>query len=94
MNYHKGTALGEIARSLNVPVNQVFAAGGHLADLPMLERRHAGLLAAPANALAVVKATVLRQQGFVSERIHGYGVAGRFASLSGRSRKKRQFELK
>ncbi len=75
VNYHKGTALGEIARSLNVPVNQIFAAGDHLNDLPMLERQHAGLLAAPANALAVVKAAVLRQQGYVSERVHGYGVA-------------------
>jgi hydroxymethylpyrimidine pyrophosphatase-like HAD family hydrolase len=73
-DYHKGTALGEIARRLSIGVNHIFAAGDHLNDLPMLERRHAGCLMAPGNALEAVKSAVRRQGGYVSKLPHGHGV--------------------
>ena len=74
-DFNKGTALAEIARQLGVAPEETFAAGDHLNDLPMLLRRHAWLLAAPANAVAAVKEAVRGQNGFVSELSHGHGVA-------------------
>jgi len=73
--YNKGTALAEVTRQLGLDVDQVFAAGDHLNDLPMLSRDLARWLAAPGNAVEAVKQTVRRQQGFVSEHSHGDGVA-------------------
>ena len=73
--YNKGTAMAEIARRLGIAREHVFAAGDHLNDLPMLSSEYAGWLVAPVNAIPVVKETVRRQNGFVSEESHGYGVA-------------------
>jgi HAD superfamily hydrolase (TIGR01484 family) len=72
--YNKGTALSEIARSLGVPRKNVFAVGDHLNDLPMLSTEHAGCIAAPANAIPLVKAQVLQQNGFISRFSQGSGV--------------------
>ena len=73
--YDKGTALAEIARQLGVTAAETFAAGDHLNDLPMLSRQHAHWLAAPGNAIEIVKATVRRQNGHVSALPQGHGVA-------------------
>jgi len=73
--YNKGTAMAEIARRLGIAREQVFAAGDHLNDLPMLSSEYAGWLVAPSNAIPIVKETVLRQNGYVSAYSHGYGVA-------------------
>jgi HAD superfamily hydrolase (TIGR01484 family) len=73
--YSKGTALSEISRRLGVGSDQVLAAGDHLNDLPMLARERARWLVAPSNAVELVKETVRRQDGFVSDEPHGYGVA-------------------
>lgn len=73
--YTKGTALAEIARRLEVDRDAVLAAGDHLNDLPMLSRDHARWLIAPSNAIPPVKEAVRRQEGFVSDAPHGYGVA-------------------
>ncbi len=72
--YNKGTALAELARRLGLEARQVFAIGDHLNDLPMLTRRHARLLAAPANAIGPVKQAVRSEGGYVSRRPHGHGV--------------------
>ena len=74
-DYDKGTALSEIARLHKIRPKHVFAVGDHLNDLPMLELRHAACLAAPANALEVVKQAVQAQNGFVSRLPNGLGVA-------------------
>jgi hypothetical protein len=74
-DFNKGSALGEIARLFNVPPDEIFAAGDHLNDLPMLSQDHARWLVAPANAVDAVKAAVRRQNGYVSRLPHGYGVA-------------------
>ncbi len=72
--FNKGSALGEIARRLGVARAEVFAIGDHLNDLPMLSAQYAGFLAAPSNAVPVVKETVLQAGGYVSLRAHGHGV--------------------
>src|SRR5439155_859874 len=73
--YSKGTALSEIARRLEISPESVLAAGDHLNDLPMLARERARWLVAPSNAVELVKQAVRRQEGFVSDEPHGYGVA-------------------
>jgi HAD superfamily hydrolase (TIGR01484 family) len=73
--YNKGTALAELSRRLGIIPKQVFAAGDHLNDLPMLSTRYARCLAAPSNAVEPVKEVVRQQKGFVSDLSHGNGVA-------------------
>jgi HAD superfamily hydrolase (TIGR01484 family) len=73
--YNKGTALAEIAGKLRITPAETFAAGDHLNDLPMLSRQYAHWLAAPLNAIDIVKTVVLEQNGHVSELAHGHGVA-------------------
>jgi HAD superfamily hydrolase (TIGR01484 family) len=73
--FNKGTALAEIARQLRFTAAETFAAGDHLNDLPMLSRRYAHFLAAPSNAIEMVKATVRQQNGHVGTRSCGHGVA-------------------
>jgi len=85
--YHKGTALAEIAGQLLVTAAETFAAGDHLNDLPMLSRQYARFLAAPGNAIDIVKAAVRQQNGHVSELHCGHGVAeGLRAFLDGVAR--------
>jgi len=73
--YNKGTALAELTRRLGYHRDQVFAAGDHLNDLPMLSSLHARWLATPSNAVDAVKQAVRQQNGFVSQLSHGNGVA-------------------
>jgi HAD superfamily hydrolase (TIGR01484 family) len=73
--YHKGTALAEIARRLKIRPENIFAAGDHWNDLPMLSRAYAHHLAAPDNAIPAVKTLVREQQGYLSRLSHGDGVA-------------------
>jgi hypothetical protein len=73
--YNKGTALAELAQRLGIGAGQVFAAGDHFNDLPMLSRTYARWLAAPQNAIEPVKAAVKNQNGHVSTLSHGSGVA-------------------
>jgi len=73
--YNKGTALAELTRRLGLQVSDVFAAGDHLNDLPMLQQQFARCLAAPSNAVEVVKQQVREHGGYVSDDSHGKGVA-------------------
>jgi HAD superfamily hydrolase (TIGR01484 family) len=74
-DYDKGSALAELTRHLGLSAADVFAAGDHLNDLPMLSRKRAQFLAAPVNAIEVVKKHVRSQDGYVSRLSHGNGVA-------------------
>jgi len=74
-SYNKGTALAEIARRLGIARENIFAAGDHLNDLPMLSGEFAACVAAPDNAIAAVKALVRGQDGYVSHQPSGHGVA-------------------
>jgi HAD superfamily hydrolase (TIGR01484 family) len=79
--FNKGTALAEIARRLDVKPEEIVACGDHLNDLPMLSREFAHWLVAPVNAIAQVKEVVLRQNGIVSEKHCGHGVAHGIADV-------------
>jgi HAD superfamily hydrolase (TIGR01484 family) len=72
--FNKGTAMAEVARHLRIARDQVFAAGDHYNDLPMLSPEYARWIVAPANAIPEVKSEVLRQGGYVSPQSHGRGV--------------------
>jgi hydroxymethylpyrimidine pyrophosphatase-like HAD family hydrolase len=73
--FNKGTALAELARLLAIGPEDIFAAGDHLNDVPMLSRQYAHCLAAPSNAVETVKDAVKKQNGYVSALPHGQGVA-------------------
>lgn len=73
--YHKGTALAEIARRLEIKPEEIIAAGDHMNDLPMLSHEFARWLVAPMNAIDLVKEKVRRQNGYISEKHCGHGVA-------------------
>jgi len=73
--YNKGTALSELTQRHSWSASDVFAAGDHLNDLPMLCSKYAHWLAAPQNAIEPVKEAVARQNGFVSRFAQGEGVA-------------------
>ena len=74
-DFNKGTALGEITRRLGLQPSQVFAIGDWLNDLPMLDKRFAHFLAAPANAIEPVKNALNAAGGYISPLAHGNGVA-------------------
>ncbi len=73
--FNKGTALAELARRLAIGPEDIFAAGDHLNDVPMLSRQYAHCLAAPSNAVETVKDAVRKQDGYVSDLPTGQGVA-------------------
>ena len=73
-DYHKGAALSELARLIDVPRETIFAAGDHHNDVSMLDGAVAGMPACPANAIDEVKAAVRNAGGYVAEREYGAGV--------------------
>jgi len=64
--YHKGACLEAISSGLAVLPPQIFVAGDHLNDLPMLDHRYARHLACPANSVDEVKKKVRSQGGHVA----------------------------
>lgn len=73
-DYHKGAALAELSRLIDVPREETFAAGDHHNDLSMLDGRYAAFPACPANAIPEVKAAVRNAGGYVAESECGGGV--------------------
>ena len=65
-DYSKGTALSELARLTGIDRENIFAAGDHYNDLPMLDGRHARWVACPGNAVAAVKTMVCEAGGYVA----------------------------
>ena len=65
-DYSKGTALAELGRLLQIGPDEIFAAGDHFNDLPMLDGLHAHWVACPANAGAEVKKVVSSAGGYVA----------------------------
>ena len=72
---HKGSALAELARLLDIPRADVLAIGDHHNDIPMLDGSAAAMVACPANAVGEVKNVVLSAGGYVSPFSWGEGVA-------------------
>lgn len=75
IKYDKGTVVAEVGRQLGVSHERIFAAGDHLNDLPMLNGKHAGMMAAPANAIPEVQALIQTTGGFLATEPWGHGVA-------------------
>jgi HAD superfamily hydrolase (TIGR01484 family) len=73
-DYHKGAALSELARLLEIGREHIFAAGDHHNDVSMLDGVFAAMPACPANAIPEVKEAVRRAGGYVAGREHGAGV--------------------
>jgi HAD superfamily hydrolase (TIGR01484 family) len=72
--YSKGTALGELARLVGIEREEIFAAGDHYNDLPMLDGRFAEYTACPANAVEAVKRSVAEAGGYVAQRNCSFGI--------------------
>ena len=73
-DYHKGAALGELARLIDIPRENIFAAGDHHNDISMLDGRFAAMPACPANAIDEVKNAVRTAGGYVAKKEFGAGV--------------------
>jgi len=73
-DYHKGAALAELARLLDVARENIFAAGDHHNDVSMLDGRFAAMPSCPANAIAEVQHAVRNAGGYVAQKDHGAGV--------------------
>ena len=73
-DYNKGAALAELARLIDIPRENIFAAGDHHNDVSMLDGQVAAMPACPANAIDEVKTAVREAGGYVAQRQHGAGV--------------------
>jgi HAD superfamily hydrolase (TIGR01484 family) len=73
-DYHKGAALAELSRLLEISRDEIFAAGDHHNDISMLDGRFAGYPACPANAIPEVKEAVKFAGGHVASKAYGAGV--------------------
>jgi HAD superfamily hydrolase (TIGR01484 family) len=72
--YSKGTALGELSRLTGIGRDEIFAAGDHHNDIPMLDGKFARWVACPANSADEVKETVRAASGYVAEKNCSAGV--------------------
>jgi HAD superfamily hydrolase (TIGR01484 family) len=73
-DYHKGAALAELARLLEVPRENIFASGDHHNDISMLDGQVAGMPSCPANAINEVQDAVRNAGGYVAQKACGAGV--------------------
>jgi HAD superfamily hydrolase (TIGR01484 family) len=73
-DYHKGAALAELARLIDISRENIFAAGDHHNDISMLDGKVAGMPSCPANAIDKVKDAVRAAGGYVAEKEYGAGV--------------------
>src|ERR1700758_3918765 len=70
-DYHKGAALAELARLLEISRENIFAAGDHHNDISMLDGKVAGMPSCPANAIPEVQEAVRNAGGYVAQKHHG-----------------------
>jgi HAD superfamily hydrolase (TIGR01484 family) len=73
-DYHKGAALAELARLIEISRENIFAAGDHHNDISMLDGKVAAMPSCPANAIPEVKQAVRSAGGYVAQNEHGAGV--------------------
>jgi len=72
--YSKGTALGELARMLDIPREAIFAVGDHHNDIAMLDGSFARWVACPSNSCEEVKLTVRTAGGYLAKGAASEGV--------------------
>jgi HAD superfamily hydrolase (TIGR01484 family) len=73
-DFHKGAALAELSRMLEIPREKIFAAGDHHNDISMLDGRFSQYPACPGNAISEVKEVVKTAGGYVASKGYGAGV--------------------
>jgi hypothetical protein len=73
-DYHKGAALAELARLLEVSRENIFASGDHHNDISMLDGNVAAMPSCPANGIREVQDAVRNAGGYVAQKEHGAGV--------------------
>jgi HAD superfamily hydrolase (TIGR01484 family) len=74
IDYHKGAALAELARLIEVHRDNIFAAGDHHNDISMLNGSVAAMPSCPANAIPEVQTAVRNAGGYVAQQEAGAGV--------------------
>jgi len=84
-DYHKGAALAELSRLLEIPREEIFAAGDHHNDISMLDGLFAAYPACPANAIPEVKEAVKAGGGYVANKNYGAGVHEALRYFTGRN---------
>jgi len=72
-DYHKGSALREVARTLQLGPERTFAMGDGHNDMGMLCRSVADRVACPANAIPEIRERVASQGGYVASASHSRG---------------------
>ncbi len=72
-DYHKGRALAELGRLLEIPRERIFAAGDNLNDLSMLDGSVAAHVACPSNSHPDVIRMVRSAGGYVASAPAGLG---------------------
>lgn len=72
-DYHKGSALGEVASLFGLTAGNCFAIGDSHNDFEMLDPAFAARTACPANSVPEVLAHVRETGGYVTSRVHGAG---------------------
>ena len=72
-DYHKGTAMREVARQLGLGADHTFAIGDSHNDLDMLDLGMAAHIACPANACDEIKHHVANQGGYVAQSTSSKG---------------------
>lgn len=73
-DYHKGTSLAYVAKTLSILSDSVFAMGDGENDLGMLDSEFAKKISCPANAAEVVKKQVRKHHGYVASEAEALGV--------------------
>lgn len=73
-DYHKGTAMREVARQLGLSPQNTFAIGDSHNDLDMLDHNMASRIACPANACEEVRRHVQSLGGYVAQSATSKGV--------------------
>lgn len=80
-DFHKGSAMAEVARLHGVDSSRTFAVGDSYNDLDMLDPEWADHLACPSNACDEVKREVLRHGGYVASGEASHGVEAALRDL-------------
>ena len=72
--YSKGTALAELARLTGIHRDEIFAAGDHYNDIPMLDGVHAKWVCCPSNAAPAIRTVVEKAGGYIARKRCSSGV--------------------
>jgi len=72
-DYHKGTAMAEVARSIGLGASDSFTIGDSHNDLDMLDLQYAARLACPGNACDEVVRRVRESGGYVAKNLASHG---------------------